>query len=160
MPEILKVLFGNSLYRIGNSLYKTDAWGTHCRIDLWRMPQNHTNEKLNIGLWDGLVHCMGVSWFAVHRPFNRTKIIFDSFMVIKVPMSMLVKLIVVTIQSRGPWASLMDHYGYGLSQWETKLHCNVVSHWLKPYPKYLLLSTEFRWSRIDLDIYFALRQKF
>ena len=23
--------------------------------------------------------------------------------------------------------------GYGLSQWETTLHCNVVSHWLSPY---------------------------
>ena len=23
--------------------------------------------------------------------------------------------------------------GYGLSQWEAMLHCNVVSHWLSPY---------------------------
>ena len=22
---------------------------------------------------------------------------------------------------------------YGLSQWETMLHCNIVSHWLRPY---------------------------
>ena len=26
--------------------------------------------------------------------------------------------------------------GYGLSQWETTLHCNVVSHWLSPYPEW------------------------
>ena len=24
--------------------------------------------------------------------------------------------------------------GYGLSQWETTLHCNVVSHWQSPFP--------------------------
>ena len=28
--------------------------------------------------------------------------------------------------------------GYGLSQWETTLHCNVVSHWLSPYPNWFL----------------------
>ena len=37
---------------------------------------------------------------------------------------------------------LRDHAGYGLSQWETTLHCNVVSHWLRPYPE---------WSQILLD---------
>ena len=26
-----------------------------------------------------------------------------------------------------------DHFVYVLSQWETTLHCNVVSHWLSPY---------------------------
>ena len=26
-----------------------------------------------------------------------------------------------------------DHSRYGLSQWATTLHCNVVSHWLSPY---------------------------
>ena len=26
-----------------------------------------------------------------------------------------------------------DHSVYGLSQWETTLQCNVVSHWLRPY---------------------------
>ena len=29
-----------------------------------------------------------------------------------------------------------DHSRYGLSQWETTLHCNVVSHWLSPYPEW------------------------
>ena len=28
--------------------------------------------------------------------------------------------------------------GYGLSKWETTLQCNVVSHWLSPYPKCFL----------------------
>ena len=27
----------------------------------------------------------------------------------------------------------MDHSVYGLSQWEMKLHCNVIFHWLSPY---------------------------
>ena len=27
-----------------------------------------------------------------------------------------------------------DHFRHGLSQWETTLHCNVVSHWLSPHP--------------------------
>ena len=30
---------------------------------------------------------------------------------------------------------LRDHSGYGLSQSETKLQCNIVSHWLSKYPK-------------------------
>ena len=29
-----------------------------------------------------------------------------------------------------------DHSGYGLSQWETLLQCNIISHWLSPYPKW------------------------
>ena len=32
-----------------------------------------------------------------------------------------------------------DHTRYGLIQWETTLHCNVVSHWLSPYPEWSLL---------------------
>ena len=30
------------------------------------------------------------------------------------------------------------HSVYGLSQWEATLHCNVVSHWLSPYPEWSL----------------------
>ena len=30
------------------------------------------------------------------------------------------------------------HCGYALSKWETALHCNVVSHWLSPYPDWSL----------------------
>ena len=30
---------------------------------------------------------------------------------------------------------LWTHSNYELSQWETTLHCNVVSHWLSPYPE-------------------------
>ena len=32
-----------------------------------------------------------------------------------------------------------DHSGYSLSQWETTLQCNVVSHWLRPYPELPLI---------------------
>ena len=32
-----------------------------------------------------------------------------------------------------------DHSGYGLSQRETTLLCNVVSHWLSPYPEWSLI---------------------
>ena len=31
-----------------------------------------------------------------------------------------------------------DHSGYGLSQWETTLHCNVVSHWQSPCTEWSL----------------------
>ena len=31
-----------------------------------------------------------------------------------------------------------DNSGYGLSKWEKTLHCNVVSHWLSPYPEWSL----------------------
>ena len=27
-----------------------------------------------------------------------------------------------------------DHSGYGLSQWDPMIHCDIVSHWLSPYP--------------------------
>ena len=29
-----------------------------------------------------------------------------------------------------------DLTGYGLNQWKTALQCNVVSHWLSPYPEW------------------------
>ena len=28
--------------------------------------------------------------------------------------------------------------GYGLSQWEMMLQCNIISHWLSPYPEWSL----------------------
>ena len=31
-----------------------------------------------------------------------------------------------------------DHSGYELSQWEMPLQCNVISHWLNPYPEWSL----------------------
>ena len=34
-----------------------------------------------------------------------------------------------------------DHSGYGLSQWEIMLHCNVVSYWLSPYCEWSLDTT-------------------
>ena len=35
-------------------------------------------------------------------------------------------------------STLRYHSVYGLSQWETTLHCNVVSHWLSPYKEWTL----------------------
>ena len=32
----------------------------------------------------------------------------------------------------------MDHSGYGLSQWEKTLQCNIISHWLSPYTEWSL----------------------
>ena len=40
---------------------------------------------------------------------------------------------------------MRDRFGYGLSQWETTLHCNVVSHWLSPFPYYTDLPDQQRW---------------
>ena len=34
------------------------------------------------------------------------------------------------------WWIRRDHSGYGPSQWETTLQCNVVSHWLSPYTEW------------------------
>ena len=36
-----------------------------------------------------------------------------------------------------------DHFVYVPSQWETTLHCNVVSHWLGAYTKWFLLTSIF-----------------
>ena len=33
---------------------------------------------------------------------------------------------------------LQDNFGYGLSQWKTTLHCNIVLHWLSQYPAWPL----------------------
>ena len=38
-----------------------------------------------------------------------------------------------------PMADDTDPSGYGLSQWETTLQCNVVSHWLSPYREWFLV---------------------
>ena len=42
------------------------------------------------------------------------------------------------VYSRSPGHRSRDHSGYELSQWETTLPCNVVSHWLSPYPEWSL----------------------
>ena len=36
---------------------------------------------------------------------------------------------------------IRDHSGCGLSQWETALHCNDVSHWLSPFSEWFLVIT-------------------
>ena len=38
------------------------------------------------------------------------------------------------------FAACRDHSGYGLSQWETTLWFNVVSHWLRPHPEWKWLA--------------------
>ena len=54
--------------------------------------------------------------------------------------------------------------GYGLSQWETTLHCNVVSYWLSPYPEWypwkaMLISSSpkflcFSWVLYDSGVWY------
>ena len=31
-----------------------------------------------------------------------------------------------------------DHSGHGLSQWVMTLQCNVITHWLSPYPEWFI----------------------
>ena len=45
-----------------------------------------------------------------------------------------------------------DHSGYVVSQWETTLHCNVVSHWLNPYQEWSLVTVGFT-LYIDINYY-------
>ena len=35
-------------------------------------------------------------------------------------------------ENAGMYMLYRDHSGYGLSQWQTRLQCDVVSHWLRP----------------------------
>ena len=44
------------------------------------------------------------------------------------------------------------HSGYGFSQWETTLQCNVVYHWLSPYPDWSPLSVQLMCSCVILRI--------
>ena len=50
---------------------------------------------------------------------------------------------------------LMHHSGYGLSQRETKLHCNIVSHWLSPYPESPLPPPEIQCVSSKLFVWFG-----
>ena len=38
------------------------------------------------------------------------------------------------MRPKGQTSLLLSVPGCDLSQWETTLHCNIVSHWLSPYP--------------------------
>ena len=40
-----------------------------------------------------------------------------------------------------------DHFWYRLSQWETMVHCNVVSHWLCPSPEWSPVCDGTVWRR-------------
>ena len=44
----------------------------------------------------------------------------------------------VDYQHKQPVNEAFPHPGYGLSQWETTLQFNVVSHWLSPYLQFYL----------------------
>ena len=45
-----------------------------------------------------------------------------------------------------------DHSVHALSQWETTLHCNVVSHWLGSYTKWSLWTRKFSLVAFNTDI--------
>ena len=38
--------------------------------------------------------------------------------------------------------NVLDHSGYGLSQWKTTLHCSGVFHWLSTYPEWSFCAAE------------------
>ena len=40
-------------------------------------------------------------------------------------------------------SNFRDHFVYAPSQWETTIHCMVVSRWLGPYPKWSLHSGRY-----------------
>ena len=44
-----------------------------------------------------------------------------------------------------------DHFVYAHSQWDTTLHCNVVSHWLDACTKWFLCS---KWGRYQMETFF------
>ena len=45
--------------------------------------------------------------------------------------------------------------GYVLSPWETTLQCNIVSHWLSPYPEWSLSISEEDAFRMIIDLFNA-----
>ena len=42
---------------------------------------------------------------------------------------------------------------YGLSQWETTLHCNIISHWLSAYPELSHLTYLLTYSSCSMSIW-------
>ena len=48
--------------------------------------------------------------------------------------------------------------GYGVGQWETMLHCNVVSHKLTPYPEWCLIN--INWTSDNALIWWRLTSNF
>ena len=49
-----------------------------------------------------------------------------------------------------------NHSGYGLSQWEKPLQCNIVSRWLSPYPEWSVAFDIVPWSRHAMEMLSAL----
>ena len=50
----------------------------------------------------------------------------------------LMKSIIGQTGSKKRWGNVRDYSVYGLSQWETSLHCNIFSHWLTPFTEWSL----------------------
>ena len=44
------------------------------------------------------------------------------------------------------------HSMYGFSQWETTLHCNVVSDWLNPYSEWSLITERYRCEKMNSSV--------
>ena len=51
----------------------------------------------------------------------------------------------------------IDHSEYGLSQSQTSLQCDVISHWLRPYPKWSLY--RYLFCLMSIEIINSLRPK-
>ena len=50
------------------------------------------------------------------------------------------------------WHNGRDHSEYGLSLWETTLYCNVISHWLRQYPKHKHHYTDYKVRHFSLTM--------
>ena len=56
---------------------------------------------------------------------------------------------------------IRNHSGYGLSQWERTLQCNVVSHWMSPYtewhlsirPCYYEIIMRWHWNALPVNVH-------
>ena len=77
---------------------------------------------------------------AVHFEHTATSLIYSlkrKGCIVDDFLSMIVPEVVIIIHRAAVW-NCRDRSGYGLSQWGTTLHCNVVSHWLSVYPEWSL----------------------
>ena len=96
-----------------NTLYST---GTLCGDTIWRMDSPHRGKVMRIGLpWDLIIMYDVVSVCAA--------------------------VVIVYLKPIPCSWICRDHFVYVPSQWETTLHCNVVSHWLGAYTERSLMCT-------------------
>ena len=52
-----------------------------------------------------------------------------------------------------------DHYLHALSQWETMLQCNIISHWLKAYTTWSLYHIEYKNGKCGISIKFCTHKR-